>query len=76
MLVGWLDRISIPHTPPQEAKTGVRTSQYLTVIPQKNERKQGEQNETNELSGYIFKTVLSHAILGIRILTAIFSDIF
>ena len=31
---------------PQEAKTGVRTSPHLTVIPQKNERKQGEQNET------------------------------
>jgi len=30
-----------------KGKTRLRTSSHLTVIPQKNERKQGEQNETD-----------------------------
>jgi hypothetical protein len=36
---GLSNSVFLHQTSPQEAKTGVRTSPHLTVIPQKNERK-------------------------------------
>jgi len=35
-----------------KGKKGVKTSPHLTVIPQKKERKQGEQNETKTYAWY------------------------